>query len=625
MMRPFLAGIAACLTLFGNLAAQELYPPDGFEDTQPWPTPAGRTHRDPPTGPDELPAPRESDDEGHDDAAGPGEVLTRGPLHEAFAEPVSFNPQPGIIVPKQPPGPIEEQPPDQKPEGQDVDWISGYWAWDDDRGDFLWVSGIYRVLPLGRQWVPGYWHRVPTGHQWVPGFWTAVKSDVEYFPSPPKSIEVGPSSEPPSADHMWAPGHWTWHETRYVWRPGYWVVARPGWVWVPSHYLWTPRGYVFVPGYWDLVYERRGLVFAPVYFEPLVIVRPRFVYRPRVVISTGILTMHLFCRPAHYHYCFGDYYARSHLQVGIFPWFSFHVGRHGYCPAYAYHHWHHGHHRDVHWHLTVRREYEHRRDHAEARPPRTLVAQRTVINNIQNNVTVNRDVNIQQMTLAQPLSQAAGNRETGVRLERVNRQEQTQFRERARDVQRFQAERGRLESSVENGRSRDRNEGPSRLELRSPVASRSEGERRGDDRPGREKDRPDRGNDRPGRSEDRPARGEKTSPPRDNRGGNDPGLRKQAQGPQRPSSQGETQNAPRHGEGSGGLREGGASSPQRGKTKLSPKQNQREEARPEPHQGGPQERDEGNRGSGGPKQKHAGGAPQSRRPTSGKEGPRRKG
>jgi len=36
------------------------------------------------------------------------QVQTRGPVHEAFAETVSFNPEPGNIVPKAPPAPIEE-------------------------------------------------------------------------------------------------------------------------------------------------------------------------------------------------------------------------------------------------------------------------------------------------------------------------------------------------------------------------------------------------------------------------------------------------------------------------------------------------------------------------------------
>src|SRR5438093_8875804 len=88
------------------------------------------------------------------------EVLTRGPVHEAFAETIAFDPQPGIVVPKAPPDPIEELPPDERPEGANVAWIPGYWAWDDDREDFLWVSGIWRSLPPGRQWVSGYWSQV---------------------------------------------------------------------------------------------------------------------------------------------------------------------------------------------------------------------------------------------------------------------------------------------------------------------------------------------------------------------------------------------------------------------------------------------------------------------------------
>ena len=91
------------------------------------------------------------------------QVLTRGPVHEAFAETVTFDPEPGIVVPKSPPAAIEELPPDQKPEGANVAWIPGYWAWDDERNDFLWVSGIWRDLPPGRQWVPGYWGQSEKG------------------------------------------------------------------------------------------------------------------------------------------------------------------------------------------------------------------------------------------------------------------------------------------------------------------------------------------------------------------------------------------------------------------------------------------------------------------------------
>src|SRR5262245_25054518 len=56
------------------------------------------------------------------------EELARGPIHEAFGQPVTFNPEPGVILDKKPPDPVEEMPPDQKPEGENVVWIPGYWS-----------------------------------------------------------------------------------------------------------------------------------------------------------------------------------------------------------------------------------------------------------------------------------------------------------------------------------------------------------------------------------------------------------------------------------------------------------------------------------------------------------------
>src|SRR5512138_792575 len=82
------------------------------------------------------------------------EVLARGPVHEAFAT-TAEAPAPSPVVAKQPPDPIEELPPDQKPEGDNVQWISGYWHWDEDAERFIWISGFWRVPPPGRLWVPG--------------------------------------------------------------------------------------------------------------------------------------------------------------------------------------------------------------------------------------------------------------------------------------------------------------------------------------------------------------------------------------------------------------------------------------------------------------------------------------
>ena len=45
------------------------------------------------------------------EAAQDVEILTRGPVHEAFAESVSFDPEPGMIVNSAPPEDIAIKPP----------------------------------------------------------------------------------------------------------------------------------------------------------------------------------------------------------------------------------------------------------------------------------------------------------------------------------------------------------------------------------------------------------------------------------------------------------------------------------------------------------------------------------
>ena len=298
------------------------------------------------------------------------DVLTHGPIHEAFAETVAFDPEPGIIVSKAPPNPIDEIPPEQKPEG-DVEWIPGYWAWDDGRNNFIWVSGIWRVMPPDRQWIPGYWVRTEEGFQWISGYWPSKNESVTaYLPEPPESVEVGPNVSAPSPDYSWIPGCWVWYNGRYAWRPGYWAVMLPDWVWVPAHYLWTPRGYIFVGGYWDVAVAHRGVLFAPVFFGIGVTVTHGFYFTPSFMIDLRVFSDCLFLRPRYHHYYFGDYYAARYYQKGIFPWFSPHVRRHGYDPIYAHQRWKHR--RDRNWEKNLRATYQERRRYKEARPPRTL-------------------------------------------------------------------------------------------------------------------------------------------------------------------------------------------------------------------------------------------------------------
>ena len=70
------------------------------------------------------------------------EVQTSGPIHEGFAVPLTVEVSQSIAVRTQPPEPIKEVPPAERPQGKNMVWIPGYYAWDEDRNDYIWLSGF---------------------------------------------------------------------------------------------------------------------------------------------------------------------------------------------------------------------------------------------------------------------------------------------------------------------------------------------------------------------------------------------------------------------------------------------------------------------------------------------------
>jgi hypothetical protein len=400
------------------------------------------------------------------------EVLTRGPVHEAFAETVTFNPEPGIVVPKAPPEAIEEVPPDQRLAGDNVTWIPGYWAWDDERSDFLWVSGIWRNLPPGRQWVPGYWGESGQEFQWTSGYWAdATESEVEYLPEPPASVEEGPSIAASTPDQSWIPGYWQWRQTGYVWRPGYWASAQPNWIWVPAYYAWAPRGYVFVNGYWDYPVARRGVLFAPVYFDSGIRSQRGYSYSPVTVISPTAVVSHLFLRPRYGHYYFGDYYAANYTGLGFAPWFTFQSSRYGYDPFYAHQRWHNR--NDRQWNRRVEADFKHRRDHEEARPPRTWTAQRALARSQVNSAD-------KIALIAESVDQLAKRKDSPLRFQPVAKEEQQRLAQQGQEMRKFRQERQKLEAkaAVTSAAKPSKPTDASRAKLqRSPIAARSADQR----------------------------------------------------------------------------------------------------------------------------------------------------
>lgn len=405
------------------------------------------------------------------------QVLTQGPIHEAFAQPVVFDPKAGPVIAKTPPAPINELPPDQKPEGGNVQWIPGYWAWDDSRNDFIWVSGVWRAIPPGREWVPGYWNPVDGGVQWVPGYWGATQADAAqagYLPAPPASLEQGPTSPAPSADATWAPGYWMWQNDQYAWRPGFWVTNQPGWMWNPAEYSYTPSGYVFNPGFWDYPLANRGTPFAPVYFNQGITNRPNFLYTPAVGLLTSSLASSLFVRPAYQQYYFGNYYGANNFQNGIYPWYAFHQSRYGYDPLYAYAASQNR--SNPQWAQNLHDSYAYRRDHPEARPSGTFAEMRRVA--ARPAAGAARPAIANDLTLARPFSQiaaapAAGGNAPAMRYERVEQARRQEMARQSTQLYQFREDRQRRElQALKAAPPAGRTPQPRRIEMpRSPIAA----------------------------------------------------------------------------------------------------------------------------------------------------------
>jgi hypothetical protein len=280
------------------------------------------------------------DQEGAADEAGAPkqegvEPQLKGPVHEAFMEAVT-EPQPGATVAKEPPADLEEMPPQDVPEGKDIQWIGGYWDFDQDRDDFTWISGIYRNPPVRRHWMAGHWVKIEAGWQRQRGLWALLEqTEITFLPPPPEAKAEEQETKAPDESSFYAAGYWEYKEKDYTWKPGSWNPLKYGYIWVPAHYIWSPCGYVFVPGYWDYVLDRRGLLFAPVCIDHRY-VKPGFTYTPTYVVHDVCLQDALFVRPG-CGYFFGAYFN----QKQYVSWPDFCVRRTICDPLFGYYKWHH--------------------------------------------------------------------------------------------------------------------------------------------------------------------------------------------------------------------------------------------------------------------------------------------
>jgi hypothetical protein len=77
----------------------------------------------------------------------------------------------GVTVAFAPPDlPVYEQPVCPQ---EGYIWTPGYWAWDEDYGDYYWVPGTWVPAPeIGFLWTPAYWAWGGSGFVFYEGYWS---------------------------------------------------------------------------------------------------------------------------------------------------------------------------------------------------------------------------------------------------------------------------------------------------------------------------------------------------------------------------------------------------------------------------------------------------------------------
>lgn len=369
------------------------------------------------------------------------EVLTAGPVHEAFAKPVAMEAEEPILAPQQPPGNVQEVPPAERPAGAGIVWVPGYWAWDAQRNDFVWVSGCWRNAPPNTFWTPGHWLQAGNGWEWIAGFWKPISAqpqqEVEYLPAPPAAFDVGAPGSPPQPDQVWVPGCWYWQQGHYVRRNGYWIAQQVGWVWVPTHFAWTPRGYIFVQGHWDHDMDNRGVLFCPTFFPREIRLRAGFVFSPGACVDLGMLRMNLFVYPRYRHYFFGDYYDDSYARIGILPWFKCETVHTWYDPIFVYDRWHFQK-TDPHWAANLERGFDRRHSNRDLRPARTFTQLQAQMTRLPANRRPERP-------LVESVHVYAASQHTPIKFERIESAERQRIAVKAADIHALRDQRGQWE------------------------------------------------------------------------------------------------------------------------------------------------------------------------------------
>jgi WXXGXW repeat (2 copies) len=227
------------------------------------PPPApGRVESPPLEGPATDLEPITSEDRAASARAGARDANAPTMRHDALQTAQPPRPADRAHAPEQPPAPIAERPAGARPQRR-AEWVPGYWDWDPERAEFVWMGGVWQVPPPSTIWVSSRWMRDGDGWYRRPGFWSRRRGAIAVAPadsdgSPPAWQTTGPPvghpadkvTAAPGPDYFFIPGHYAPNGQQLVWKPGFWTRAHAGWDWIPAHWVRRPSGWEFRSGHW---------------------------------------------------------------------------------------------------------------------------------------------------------------------------------------------------------------------------------------------------------------------------------------------------------------------------------------------------------------------------------------
>ena len=191
------------------------------------------------------------------------------------------------------------------------------------------------------------------------------------------------------------------------------------------------------------------------------------------MINLGQFTGYLFSRPSYGHYYIGDYYASSYNNAGYYPWFSFATSGNGYDPFYASQRW--ANRQNVNWESQLQSDFQRLQENEDARPPRTFAAQSA---NLANNADETQ--NNTRLTLSlNDLVENQANQDNQIQFKAMDKEERQQLGKRGQEMQKFLAERQRVEAELlepTSGKESNTNVDPKMVKVqKSPIAASSDG------------------------------------------------------------------------------------------------------------------------------------------------------